>query len=46
MSLSSSTMGVDQKILPKKVIPILQHVKFTSISPLCVITTIGLRIII
>jgi hypothetical protein len=46
MLLSSSTMGVNQKFLPKIVTSIWWLIKVTSIGLLGVITTMDLRIII
>jgi hypothetical protein len=44
MLLSSSTMGMAQKFLPKIVMFISWHTKFASIGPLGVTITMGLHI--
>jgi hypothetical protein len=43
MFFSFSTMGVDQKFLPKIVMSIWWLIKVASIGPLGVVTTMGLR---
>jgi hypothetical protein len=44
MLLSSSTMGMAQKLLPKIVMLSSSHTKFASIDLLGVTTTVGLHI--